>query len=806
LLFIGGCTLILTYGDVSKVQGQPWFLCEIRSEKTAESTLRRMGKALGGIFRDAPIEIFIPVVKRDLDIFELSTGPYLFVRSTNFSALLRLKSVTGICGLVTEGDTNRPSKAIPVEDAYVQSLIKQAADEHQRRAIGIEVGSFVRILNGETRDFCGTVEIIGDGRAVVRVTLRTKSILLETPVRNLLNLSHVPKEQRVYYYCQLVADLFRDFPAAAAAMVEEDLHLDESAPPVEQVAEVPTDEPKKHSRQRTVTALVKKLVLIEGQHNPMEIAKAVVASLKRKEIKAPKNLFIVYCLPGETVMQGLLPFRASDGLISNDVLDLNGDIQALTDYMARPYKGKLVEVSLLGNLPFRSTPEHGLLVLRSKKNSKGQTWRPHWGTSPKSVKNPAPVWVPASEVRDSDFLLCPVKLPKVGSVPIFQESSHHLAKKIITGIKPNKELAWLFGLYIADGGKTGETSFSLTLDKKTSVVKVQAALAQFGVTADVDEHENYRVVRVNSVSLAATFREWFGEDRYTKHIPEFLYGWDEECLRGLIDGYAEGDGHDAEHGNGGHWATTASYQLAYQIWYLLVALKCYPSISHYHDGEQTNFGSRAKSWMIWWTDTGKEMRHDTFYHAGYYCMPVKSVALVEFDGNVHNFSVANTETYVANGVVAHNCIVKDRLRQDYFAKIDPSLSNYREIIKKYGKEYKFSAAQIAKIDPALGIPVLTQEVCKDGRSREARQKSRAKTLPAAEVKRLAAAKKEPKKRKKLPTDKCGECLHERKAHKLSPKGAWMRCTDVSNHAIHPWVSTKQATGPCWCVRFKEKKK
>src|SRR5208283_5070132 len=280
-----------------------WFMMELRSEKTIESTMRRVGKQLGGIFRHDPIEIFIPVVKRDLDGFELSTGPYVFVRSTSFNALLRLKSVTGVVSLVTEGDTNRPNKAISVEDAYVQGLIKQAEEEHRKRAVGIEVGSFVRILNGETRDFCGEVEIIGDGKAVIRVTLRTKSILLETPVRNLLNLSHVPKEQRVYYFSPLVSDLFRDNPETATAMVDEDLHLDETAPVVEQVVEQPTDEPKKHSRQRTVTALVKKLVLIEGQHNPLEIAKCVVGSLKKKEIKAPKNLFIVYCIIKDRLRQ-----------------------------------------------------------------------------------------------------------------------------------------------------------------------------------------------------------------------------------------------------------------------------------------------------------------------------------------------------------------------------------------------------------------------------------------------------------------------------------------------------------------------
>ena len=437
--------MILEYGDVCKVKGMPWFMMELRSEKTIESTMRRVGKALSGLFRNDPIEIFIPVIKRDLDVFEMSTGPYVFVRSSSFAALLRLKTITGVVSLVTEGDTNRPSKAISVDDDYVQGLIKNAEDEHRKRAIGIEVGSFVRILNGETRDFCGTVEIIGDGKAVVRVMLRTKFILLETPVRNLLNLSHVPKEQRVYYYSPLVEDLFRDAPTANE-MVAEDLFLEESAQPEQiTVEDEPNDEPKKHSRQRTVTALVKKLVIIEGQHNPLEIARSVISALKRKEIKAPKNLFIVYC------------------------------------------------------------------------------------------------------------------------------------------------------------------------------------------------------------------------------------------------------------------------------------------------------------------------------------------------------------------------IIKDRLRQDYFAKIDPSLRNYREIIKKYGKEYKFSANQIAKIDPELGIPILTQEICKDGRSREARAKSKEKIHPTSEVKKVVSKQKEPKKRKKTATDKCGECMHERKAHKLSPKGAWMRCTDVSNHAIHPWVKAK-GEGPCWCKRFKEKEK
>lgn len=297
--------MILEYGDINRLKDTRWFMAELRSDKTVEPTMKRLGREVGGIFRDEPLEVFIPVEKRDLDVFEMSTVQYIFVRSTSFASLLRLKQITGIVGLVTEGDCNRPSKAISVENAYVQGLISQAEIEHRQRAVGIEIGGFVRILNGECRDFCGIVEVIGDGSAMVRITLRTKYILQETPIRNLLNLSHVPKNRRVYYYGPMIDTLFEELgEKEASKLIEEDLHLDETMPTVEVLEEqAKAEEPKRHSRQRTVTALVKKLVLIEGKHNPLEIAKVVMQNLKSGEIKAPKNLFICYCIVKDQLMK-----------------------------------------------------------------------------------------------------------------------------------------------------------------------------------------------------------------------------------------------------------------------------------------------------------------------------------------------------------------------------------------------------------------------------------------------------------------------------------------------------------------------
>lgn len=344
--------MLLTYGDCSKLKGKKWAMLEVRSEKTIEPTLRRIGKAIPAIFRDDPLELFIPVGKRDLDVFDLEAAAYLFVRSTSFQGLLRLKTITGVVSLVTEGDSNRPSKVIPIEDADVQVLIKVAEKRFREHSSGITIGSFVRVLNGETRDFCGTVTAVGGNRAVVRITLKTKSIMLETPLHNLLDLDHVPKELRAYYHCPLVANLRdedkREGEKAlhsilteldqeredalqdaeeeaeevnmsysvkkmlaskkatalreALGFVKEDTKLGES-PFLPMSKRDPKHEPPKRSRQKTVTALVRKLILVDNIHIPITIAIKVVEAIKAGEVKTPKNYFIIYTIVKDNVME-----------------------------------------------------------------------------------------------------------------------------------------------------------------------------------------------------------------------------------------------------------------------------------------------------------------------------------------------------------------------------------------------------------------------------------------------------------------------------------------------------------------------
>ncbi len=301
--------MILTFGNMAPHQDLKWYMVELRSEKTIESTLRRLGQALPLLFRETAVEVFVPISHRDLNVFELNTSTYIYVRCPVFQRLARLKKVIGIVGLATFGDSNLPSQAMPVENSFVQQQIAEAETAFLNRAQSIQVGSFVRILDGDMRDWCGVVTNIHDGVSVVQVKVKTKILLIETPVRNLLDKSHVPDCLRVFYYGELVESLHTQ---GQEGLIAEDLEFQEDAFYTDDGLDA--QQPKKHSRQQTVTALVKRLI-VTGTHDPFVIGREVLKELRKGTLKVPQNLSIVHGIIKSRLILDL--FHKTDPTISN---------------------------------------------------------------------------------------------------------------------------------------------------------------------------------------------------------------------------------------------------------------------------------------------------------------------------------------------------------------------------------------------------------------------------------------------------------------------------------------------------------
>ena len=90
------------------------------------------------------------------------------------------------------------------------------------------------------------------------------------------------------------------------------------------------------------------------------------------------------CIKGDTILLGENK-AISDVAEGGYVRGLTGDVK-IAEKMVRQYSGNMIRLSVSGILPFEVTPDHPLLVRRSK--------LPHEG----GLAFREPKWVPASEV------------------------------------------------------------------------------------------------------------------------------------------------------------------------------------------------------------------------------------------------------------------------------------------------------------------------------------------------------------------------------------------------------------------------
>ena len=253
-----------------------------------ETTLRRFIQRIGRIAGKTPFEAFIPVQTRNPLV--LSTGNFIFVRSPNLTVLAHLASITGVTGMQTWGDSGKVKDALRIEDAEVQLLIAEDRRRFETAGARIREGSFVRISDGDARDYAGTVTRVNkiDHFATIKVELKTKVLWVRTPVRNLEDLSHVPSERRVFYYCPLVEEL------EDVSLLAEDLHFRVVPKPAFAQETNPYHHVRWHLRDTLSVAL---RGYIAQDMTPAGILRVIVSRLRNKDFpRMPKQCISLSCI------------------------------------------------------------------------------------------------------------------------------------------------------------------------------------------------------------------------------------------------------------------------------------------------------------------------------------------------------------------------------------------------------------------------------------------------------------------------------------------------------------------------------
>jgi len=366
------------------------------------------------------------------------------------------------------------------------------------------------------------------------------------------------------------------------------------------------------------------------------------------------------CVPPNTVILG--DSKPIDKFKVGDHTICGGAVNAVH---IRDYEGELALVKAVGLLPLKLTPDHPVLVSRIK--------------GPKHGKRifEEPNFIPAKDIRPWDSkkygrdyghcLVIPklkreVKITRLDLEPFTSVVGAKTTKGMgyPMELEMNEELAWLMGLYIADGyAAEKEIGFCLSLSHKDEEVveKVKKISLKVGYSPRIVNEPNERAVRVTIPSriLPRAFKSWFGSRADEKKIPDFLLmNSNDEIVRACLDGYLCGDGCTVN--SNLMRSSTVSEILALQLQLLSFSIGMSCQLCVRKGGESYIRGRKIVGKPIYQVDFQIPRYWNSMFEFGNECViaPVRKVGKVFYSGKVYNMSTERNIYLVSNAIV-HNC-------------------------------------------------------------------------------------------------------------------------------------------------------
>ncbi|HLG26276.1 MAG TPA: LAGLIDADG family homing endonuclease, partial [Paenisporosarcina sp.] len=330
-----------------------------------------------------------------------------------------------------------------------------------------------------------------------------------------------------------------------------------------------------------------------------------------------------------------------------------------------PFNGSILEIQSSRNEKIKCTEEHPFYIARAigKDSNKHRAFK---------NGNVDFRFVEASKLEDDDRLLGPV-----------------LSTIVESDINENK--ARLLGNFCAEGSysknKNGEldglvlTYSHLEYDNLCTEIK-ELFEKEFNVTATLckgtPSQPTKSTIYVYSKEIANYFYKHIGEYSLHKKLSSELVFSSKNVKLSFIAGWAEGDGH-VDKDSGKLVLTTVSHDLASQARTMLASLQinncvyfetrpescikdrliasghAYRVKIPYNECKELIKNSNKLRFELSNVKNVKNVKVNAFINDSYSVHPIIEKRKIDYNGNVYNFQVEDDNSYVANGVVVHNC-------------------------------------------------------------------------------------------------------------------------------------------------------
>ncbi|MBI2558058.1 Fe-S cluster assembly protein SufB [Candidatus Woesearchaeota archaeon] len=358
------------------------------------------------------------------------------------------------------------------------------------------------------------------------------------------------------------------------------------------------------------------------------------------------------------------------------VLTHTGSYKKVYKTQKREHTGVLCKIKYYGDTrqQIKITGGHPILaVKRTKAEYKNTEWEPEW--------------IEAANIQKYDYAAMPIERTVISrdsrffSVKIGR--GRHPSKDIQFKIETDKDFFRLVGYYMAEGSIIGESYLSFTFNKneREYIDDVNQLLEKFFGKAPLEykEYKNGISLVLCSTLAARFFKNEFGKGAKNKSLPKWFALEAPEKQMEFVKGYWRGDGSfiNKRYSCGNKIMfriNTISEALAEQTRDILLRLDIFASINVWKKNAPRNNsfvvyigGSHLEAFsnIVGYNinesfDGNLILKQEIVSYAQitnkYAFVPIKEIIKERVnDLEVYNFSVAQDESYVANGIVVHNC-------------------------------------------------------------------------------------------------------------------------------------------------------
>jgi Fe-S cluster assembly protein SufB len=379
--------------------------------------------------------------------------------------------------------------------------------------------------------------------------------------------------------------------------------------------------------------------------------------------------------------------------VGDEVLTHQGRYRRVYNTMNRPYHGDIYNIRFYGDSgrELQVTAEHPLLVAsREKQNERNKEFQP--------------VWKFAENVKVGDYLVIPV--PQPVAEPAFAHSvtvplgrGRHEPVDREVNLPYEADFFRLLGYYFAEGHVDNDHYLSLSfhVDEINYLADAKELVERYFGKSPIENkpRQNGQTLVLSSTEIARTFAREFGSNVYEKQIPEWVSSAEPELLAELVKGMWCGDGSYDPKKNMFRY-NTVSADLAYAFRDACLRLgvaasvnmqeRLLPRKNIYAVVIASPFNSRFGQIVGVDAPNGSSSGSPFQLDENFLYVPIREITKTEQEVQVYNFSVEEDESYIAEGVVSHNCTAPQYTTDSFH-------SGVIEIVVKKGARSRYSTIQ-----------------------------------------------------------------------------------------------------------------